>query len=155
MPDAHGIRRAGPADAAAAGRLLHDFNVEFDAPAPPPEWLAPRVLELLADGRTVVLLAGAGPDGIAVLRFRPALWTDASECHLQELYVVPGRRGHGIGRALGEAVLATARAEGADYVDVATSEDDAVARALYERLGFHNREGGPDGPIAYHYERDI
>jgi hypothetical protein len=37
----------------------------------------------------MVLLAGAGPDGLAVLRFRPSLWTDALECSLAELYVAP------------------------------------------------------------------
>ena len=152
MPD---VRRAGPADAAAAGRLLHAFNVEFEAPTPPPEWLAGRVRDLLARGDTVVLLAGDGPDGIAVLRFRPAIWSDAAECHVAELYVVPERRGQGIGRALGEAILEVARAEGCDFVDVSTSEDDVAARGLYERLGFRNREGGPDGPVAYHYERDL
>jgi hypothetical protein len=30
-----------------------------------------------------------------------------------------------------------------------------VARALYESLGFSNREGKPDGPLNYFYEREI
>ena len=102
-----------------------------------------------------MLLGGAGPDGIAVLRFRPALGTDALECYLAELYVVPPRRGRGLGRALMEAALDVARAEGADYMDLGTSEDDVAARALYESLGFTNREGGPGGPVMYVYERDL
>jgi len=32
---------------------------------------------------------------------------------------------------------------------------DTAARALYESLGFTNREGKPDGPINYFYERDL
>jgi hypothetical protein len=38
---------------------------------------------------------------------------------------------------------------------VATSEDDTGARALYERLGFVNRERGPDGPVMLVYEREL
>jgi hypothetical protein len=40
-------------------------------------------------------------------------------------------------------------------MDLGTSEDDVAARALYESLGFTNREGGPDGPISYFYEREL
>jgi hypothetical protein len=29
------------------------------------------------------------------------------------------------------------------------------ARALYERFGFSNREGRPDGPVMYVYEREL
>ena len=39
------------------------------------------------------------PRGVAVLRFRPSLWSQVDECYLAELYVVPGRRGSGLGRA--------------------------------------------------------
>lgn len=149
------VRRAGAADAQAIGRLLHDFNAEFDDPTPGPQVLARRVRELISGGETVVLLGGAGPDGVAVLRFRPALWAEALECYLAELYVVPNRRGQGLGRALLEAAIETARAEGATYMDLNTSEQDVAARALYERLGFDNREGRPDGPVNYYYEREL
>jgi ribosomal protein S18 acetylase RimI-like enzyme len=90
-----------------------------------------------------------------VLRFRPAIWTEALECYLAELYVAPERRGQGIGRALMEAAMALARSEGATYMDLGTSEDDVAARALYESLGFSNREGRPDGPVNYFYEREL
>ncbi|MBA2256662.1 MAG: GNAT family N-acetyltransferase, partial [Thermoleophilaceae bacterium] len=68
------VRRADVADAETIGRLLHDFNSEFEEPTPGPRALAKRVRELLASGETAVLLGGAGPDGVAVLRFRPAIW---------------------------------------------------------------------------------
>jgi ribosomal protein S18 acetylase RimI-like enzyme len=148
------VRRAGPDDVEAIGRLLFDFNTEYEEPTPPPEALAERFRELLA-GDTVVLLAGSGPDGIAVMRFRPAIWTTELECYLAELYVVPGRRGQGLGRALMNAAMDTARAEGATYMDLGTSEDDVAARNLYESLGFSNREGKPDGPVNYYYEREL
>jgi ribosomal protein S18 acetylase RimI-like enzyme len=152
----HAVRRAELADAEAVGRLMHDFNAEFDEPTPGPERLAERIAELLAGGDTAILLAGTGPDGLAILRFRLAITTPGLECYLAELYVVPARRGQGLGRALMNAAIDEARARGADYMDLGTSEDDVAARALYESLGFVNREGGrPDGPISYYYEREL
>jgi ribosomal protein S18 acetylase RimI-like enzyme len=149
------VRRADVADAETIGRLLHDFNSEFEEPTPGPRALAKRVRELLASGETAVLLGGAGPDGVAVLRFRPAIWTESLECYLAELYVVPERRGQGLGRALMEVAIELARKKGANHMDLGTSEDDVAARGLYERLGFSNREGRPDGPINYFYEREL
>jgi ribosomal protein S18 acetylase RimI-like enzyme len=150
-----GVRLAEPADAGAVGRLLHDFNTEFGSPTPGPDSMAERVAELLAAGEITVLLAGAGPDGLALLRFRPDLWSAALECYLAELYVVPARRGRGLGRALMETALELARGRGAAWMFLGTSEADAAARALYERLGFTNREDGPDGPIMFFYEREL
>jgi ribosomal protein S18 acetylase RimI-like enzyme len=149
------VRRADLADAEAIGQLLHDFNSEFDEPTPSPPELAERVRQLLAEGQIVVLVAGTGPDGLAVLRFRPAIWTNALECYVAELYVVAHRRGHGLGRALMQAAIELARREGADHMDLGTSDDDVAARALYESLGFSNRGGGPDGPLSYFYEREL
>jgi ribosomal protein S18 acetylase RimI-like enzyme len=153
--DGRGVRRASAADAEAVGRLLHDFNTEFDDITPGPEALAARAVQLLAGGDTIVLVAGGGPDGLAVLRFREAIWMEALECYLAELYVVPERRGQGIGRALIETSMDVARDQGAAYMDLGTSEDDVAAGALYESLGFSNREGKPDGPINYYYEREL
>ena len=143
------------ADAERIGQLLHDFNSEFDDPTPGPERLAERVRQLLVEEQITVLLAGTGPDGLAVLRFRPSIWTEALECYLAELYVVPGRRRQGLGRALMQAALAVARRRGADQMDLGTSESDVAARALYESLGFSNRDGKPDGPFSYFYEREL
>jgi ribosomal protein S18 acetylase RimI-like enzyme len=143
------VRMAKPADAEAIGRLLHDFNSEFGDPTPGPAKLAERVRELLAAGEITVLVAD---DGVAVMYFRPSLWTEALECYLAELYVVPDRRGQGLGRALLDASIALARDTGADYVCLATSHDDVAARSLYESAGFSNRD---DGSLMYFYERDL
>src|SRR5271165_4073371 len=130
------VRRAGPADAESIGRLLHDFNGEFSEPTPGPERLARRISALLEEGQTEVLLAGAGADGLAVLRFRPAIFSEALECYLAELYVAPAMRGRGLGRALMLAAIELARSMGAGHMDLGTGEHDAAARALYESLGF-------------------
>jgi ribosomal protein S18 acetylase RimI-like enzyme len=150
------VRLAGEADAPAVGRLLHDFNREYEEPnTPEPDWLARRIVTLLGHGNTDVLLVGDDPEGLAVLRYQASIWTEGLECYLAELYVVPAHRGHGLGRALMEAAIAQARERGADYMLLGTGEDDTAARALYERLGFINRERGPDGPLMYFYEREL
>jgi ribosomal protein S18 acetylase RimI-like enzyme len=149
------ISFAEPSECDAVARLLDAFNREFGEPTPGPAALAKRMRRLLTDGDTVVLHGGEGPDGIAVLRFRPSIWTDGLECYVAELYVIPGRRGQGLGRALMEAALAAARERGADYIDLNTSERDLAARKLYESLGFSNREGKPGGPVNYYYEREL
>ena len=148
------VRVATVADAEAIGRLLHDFNTEFEDVTPGPAALADRVRRLLAASDTAVLLGGEA-GGLAVLRFRPAIWADALECYLAELYVAPPLRGRGLGRALMEAAIDLARERGADRIELGTSEDDVAARALYARLGFSNRERGPDGPVMYVYEREL
>jgi ribosomal protein S18 acetylase RimI-like enzyme len=149
------IRRADPADAPRIARLLHAFNLEFDAPAPPVEQLATRCAALLRDGAMTVLLAGEPPVGLSLMRLRPSPWTDGEEAYLQELYVVPTRRDEGLGRRLLEATIEVARAAGARSIDLNTGETDLAARALYEKLGFTNREGGPGDPRMLFYERDI
>jgi ribosomal protein S18 acetylase RimI-like enzyme len=149
------VRVAAAADADTIGQLLHDFNREFDEPTPDPARLAERIRDLLAGGDTTVLLGGPGPDGVAVLRFRAAIWTDGLECYLAELYVVPDRRGRGLGRALMHAAIDVARRQGADHMDLGTGEHDVAARALYTSLGFSNTEGKLDGPVNYFYEREL
>ena len=150
------VRRAeaDDAEAAAAAQLLHDFNREFGEPTPPVAELAARISELLEGGDTVVLLVGDRPDGVAVLRFRAAIWSSGLECYLAELYVRPEARGHGLGRALMEAAILEARGRGADTMEIGVDEPDLVARRLYESLGFTNREGG-DGALMYLYEREL
>jgi len=149
------IRRAMDADADAVARLLDAFNREFDEPSPGTQVLAERVRTLLAQEQMVALLVGPGPNGVAVLRFRPALWTPGLDCYLEELYVEPQNRGQGLGRALMGAAIERARRAGADEIHLGTSEADVAARALYESLGFSNNDGVAEGPVNYFYELEL
>jgi ribosomal protein S18 acetylase RimI-like enzyme len=148
------IRLADRDDADAIGQLLYAFNREFDEPTPAPPALAERMRQLLDGGDTLVVLGGDGPDGLAVLRFRAAIWSAGLESYLAELYVAPARRGRGLGRQLMEAALREASIRGADSMDIGVDEPDLAARRLYESLGFSNRSGG-DGPLMYVYEREL
>jgi ribosomal protein S18 acetylase RimI-like enzyme len=148
-------RRATTDDAAQAARLMHRFNVEFDEEIDEPEVLERRYREQLAADDFAVILAADSDVGFAQLRYKGQIYSDAPTAYLEELYVVPDRRGEGLGRALLEAAMEEARAHGADHIDLGTSTDDTAARALYESAGFTNREGRPDGPVMLYYERDL
>lgn len=151
MPAEAEVRTATSEDAAIVARLLRDFNSEYGWPMPPVEELAPRLGELIEAGEALVLLVGDAL-GIAVLRLRESLWSRSLVAYLEELYVVPGRRGEGLGRALMEASMEAARAAGAETIELGTSTADVAARGLYESCGFTNLE---DGATMLFYERDL
>jgi ribosomal protein S18 acetylase RimI-like enzyme len=148
------IREATAEDAASIARLLHDFNTEYEEETPPVAELTRHAERMLREGEMTVLLAGAGPDGLALLRFRPSVWTEKQEAYLQELYVVPPLRGRGIGEALMGAVLATCREHDAAWIELNTGETDTAARGLYTKLGFTNEEG-PQGTSMLYYELEL
>jgi ribosomal protein S18 acetylase RimI-like enzyme len=153
--DAPSVRRATPGDAPQVARLLNDFQAEYDEPSPGIETLEDRYGELIRSKEMIVLLVGDGPDGFAQLRFRRWVYSAGLHSYLEELYVVPNLRGNGLGRALLEAAIETARGEGAELMELGTSEDDVAARKLYESAGFTNREGRPDGPVMLSYDREL
>ena len=149
---------AGSDGLASAAQLLHDFNVEYDEPAPPPAELEVRLAELVVGDHVAVLLARADETGeavgVAVMRVQPSLWSHAQEAYLAELYVVPSRQGQGYGRELITDAMRVARDRGADYAFLVTSEDDRLAQRLYEAAGFRRTEG-EGGPLMLAYEREL
>ena len=142
----------------AAAQLLHDFNAEYEEPAPPPDVLAVRLSRLVAAGQVTVILARARengtPVGVAVMRVQPSILSLAQEAYLAELYVEPTRRGQGYGRELMNEAMRLARENGADYAFLITSEDDRLAQRLYDAAGFRRTEGD-GGPVMVAYEREL
>jgi RimJ/RimL family protein N-acetyltransferase len=152
------VRLATRADGRVVGLMLDQFNREYDEPTPGPEFLAARISELIETDETAVLLIdsmGRNPEGLAVLRFRSALWSNGSDCNLAELYIAPAHRGLGLGRAIMRAALRLAGDRGAVTMDIGVHEPDLPARQLYESLGFTNRGDGPEGPLMFFYQRDL
>ena len=153
------VTRTSEGDAIAeAAQLLHDFNVEYDEPAPPPGEIARRLGELI-EGEHVVTLLAREPDsgvpvGVAVMRLQPSLWSHGQEAYLAELYVAPHRRGQGFGRDLITEAVRVGRERGADYMFLVTSESDLLAQRLYEAAGFRRTEG-EGGPLMLAFERDL
>jgi hypothetical protein len=83
------VRRAGVADAAVLGRLLWEFNTEFDSETDDAEVLGARFGRLLVLPEILAVLAedGAGEAvGFALVSLRPAIWFDGPVSQLEELY---------------------------------------------------------------------
>jgi GNAT superfamily N-acetyltransferase len=146
------VCQATSQDAPLIAGMLHDFNTEFSEPTPGTDVLSRRVLAFIESGAMTYLLGGSGPDGFAQVSFRPSVWADEPVGYLEELYVVPGRRGEGVGREIMNAVLGLARERGAAGMEVVTGEDDTAARSLYESLGFANEIEGEENARALFYE---
>lgn len=152
----HDLRIGGPEDADLVGRMLYEFNVEFDQSDPPAEQMAELAGPQLSSGEVAVVFGpGDPPDGFAQLRFRNSLYEPGPDACLEELWVRPHARGTGLGRALLEAAMDLAREHGATRIDLNTTVADEAARALYEKCGFTNHEFTEDGPSMLYYERDL
>ena len=61
-------------------------------------------------------------------------WTKEPSCYLQDLFVEPSHRGHGLGRRLIEHVYAQAKARGCARVHWLTHETNTDAMKLYDRI---------------------
>lgn len=89
--------------------------------------------EEVAPGRGAFLVAhqGTTPVGCGAVRL-----LDAATGELKRMYVAPGVRGQGLGRALVEALQAEARRLGAKRLVLETGTRQHAALALYHRCGF-------------------
>ena len=132
------IRTARAADAnrliGLLGIQLREHGVTLDA-----RLLARAVRGLLRRpelGRVLVAADGSDVVGFAALSFLWTLEHGGRAAWLDELYVVPQRRGRGIGRALLSAAYGIAREAGAIALDLEIEKGHARAASLYRREGF-------------------
>lgn len=84
-----------------------------------------------------------GLKAFAIHQHHPSSWVLGDDCYLEDLFVAPGARGRGLGRALIGDLLALSRRNGWHRLYWHTHHDNAPARALYESIT------PPDGNIRY------
>ena len=141
------IRDAEPEDLAEASALLREAYAEYFGDMPPEAaGVGSAYLADIADvwsrvGRSELIVAeqdgrlvGAVtffPDGKDEGHGWPQGWTA-----IRLLGVRPDARGRGIGRVLTQECLRRARALGAATVGLHTTQRMAVAKGMYERMGF-------------------
>jgi GNAT superfamily N-acetyltransferase len=71
--------------------------------------------------------------GFAIHLHHPSTWAASEDCYLEDLFVTDAARGHGLGRALIDDLIALARAKGWSRLYWHTDEDNLRARALYDQ----------------------
>jgi GNAT superfamily N-acetyltransferase len=138
MMDGMEIRTATPADLDEVTELLAAQLHEHDIP------IARADLQFAADGilrvpgRGFVLLAlhQGGTVGVACVSYSWTVERGGMVAWLDELYVVPAMREHGIGNALLAEVVATAGGAGCRTVELEVETSHARAEHLYRRHGF-------------------
>jgi len=153
------IREATAAEHAEAGQVTAAAYEGFVRDA--------SYLERIADvadraRRTIVLVAVEDEAIVGSLTLelsRRVNATDASleahRAHIRMLGVAPDQQGHGIGSALMHDAEGRARAAGKTEITLHTTESMAVARAMYDRLGYERTpdEVLPDGFVLLGYRK--
>lgn len=94
--------------------------------------------ERLNNGESVVFAAVDGGRGVGFTQLYPT-FTSIGVKHawiLNDLYVSPEFRKHGIGKQLMAAAREMAIESGAAWLELATAKDNTIAQALYRRLGY-------------------
>ncbi|PKH39604.1 Ribosomal protein S18 acetylase RimI [Nocardioides alpinus] len=140
------VRRATTADAEVLGRLLWDFNTEFETETDDADVLVVRFARILELDEIVAVLAedDSGAVGFALLSLRPAIWFDGPVAQLEELYVVPSLRAQGIGTQVLDLSRSLVRGLGSPEMHIGVDEVDVDTRRFYERHGFVTIEEGVD-----------
>ena len=137
------------ADRAAWERLARGYKQFYQTPASDADYDAAWG-RLLRSGEVHGL--GASVDGalvgIAHYVFHASTWTERV-CYLQDVFTAPAARGRGVGRALIESVASRSRARGATRFYWLTHEDNATARALYDRVATYH------GFVRYDYSLPV
>jgi ribosomal protein S18 acetylase RimI-like enzyme len=154
MEAASGVNRAAYAEYGAVlspERIAHYLDSAGDVRS---RLDVAELLVAVLDGEVVGSVTYYAPGPRAEAQGWPADWAG-----LRLLAVAPVARGLGIGRAIMEASVERARADGATALALHTTEMMEVARAMYERMGFirvperdYVSRSGERGAMAYRYD---
>ena len=125
-------RQRHPLDLDLIDSYFDEAAFEQELASLPGEYAPPR-------GRLLLALIDERGAGCVALR-----GIDHHACEMKRMFVYPEYHGRGVGRALGEAVIASARQAGYRVMRLDTSIRQSEAQALYGRLGFR--------PIAPYYD---
>jgi GNAT superfamily N-acetyltransferase len=131
------IRAALPSDESTWRQLWRGYCDFYRVQLP--EEVARRTWTRILDPDSAVMCIVAEVDGqvygFANCVVHENTWETQPVCYLEDLYVVPAARGHGLGTALIEWLRNAMRAEGWARLYWMTQADNATARRVYDRFG--------------------
>ena len=130
-------RRAGPQDLDALAALFDAYRGFYGQPSDVPrarDWLRTR----MRVGESVVLVAERGGETVGFTQLYPMYSSvrTARTWILNDLFVSEAARRGGVARALLDAAVAFAKADGAAGISLETTRGNAAARALYRAAGW-------------------
>jgi GNAT superfamily N-acetyltransferase len=130
------IRAALPSDETVWRKLWRGY-CDFYLAALPDE-VTDRTWKRILDPDSAVMCIVAEVEGqvcgFANCVVHENTWETQPVCYLEDLFVAPGARGHGVATALIEWLRNAMRAEGWARLYWMTREDNANARRLYDRF---------------------
>ncbi len=130
------IRAALPSDEATWRKLWRAYCDFYRAQLP--EDVATRTWQRILDPDSAVMCIVAEVDGqvygFANCVVHENTWETQAVCYMEDLFVTPSARGHGLGTALLEWLRNAMRAEGWARVYWVTKSDNVPARRLYDRF---------------------
>lgn len=138
MIDGTDIRPATPGDLAAVTELLAAQLREHDIPIERAdlEFAADAILRVADRGFMLLAVRDGTAVGVACVSFSWTVERGGRVAWLDELYIVPTLRAHGIGNEMLARVIAKAGAEGCRTVELEVETSHARAEHLYRRHGF-------------------
>jgi GNAT superfamily N-acetyltransferase len=130
------IRPVQPADRPRWAPLWKGYQTFYkvDLPAEATDLTWRRFFDGLEPVHALVAEQGDALIGLVHYLFHRSTWMIGPTCYLQDLFTTEAARGHGVGRALIEAVYHAAAEAGASRVYWNTHETNATARALYDKV---------------------
>jgi diamine N-acetyltransferase len=135
------FRPARPADLPLLLRLMEGFYRDTDTPFHP-EAAERALLALVADptlGRLFLIEAGSKPAGYVVLTLGFSLEFHGRDAFVDELFVTPEHRGHGLGQAAIRFLESVAVELGVLALHLEVGPDNESAVGLYRGAGFLDR----------------
>ncbi len=137
MSGAVQVVRATPAQIDAATRLFLGYLAFYEKDVPADDARA-FIGARLKQGDSVIFLASVDGRELGFMQLYPAFasLSLAPNWILNDLYVAPEGRGHGIGTALMQAARDLGMANGAAEIFLQTARTNETAQSLYRGLGY-------------------
>lgn len=128
------VRSVAPNDRPRWQPLWRDYQGYRAVPDEVTEVTWQRFLDDHEPMHALVAVAGEALIGFAHYLFHRSTARLHPICYLQDMFTAESARRRGVGRAMLEAVCARAEAAGASRVYWHTQENNAAARALYDKV---------------------